>query len=606
MVGLPPELYREVRRILMECAAFDSDRELRALFVDLRLSPWRNRVPEASSRQSRVQAVMALLVNAANTSGDNALVLLVQVLRDLTDSEDTLYADLCRLAVELTTALESSPQERDAAPFVTPPPSSITIIGDGSVLGSGSSSYVVKTTAAGDRDRELPTPSVDLPVLRQGLARYDAVEIESLCLDHFPAVYDKLSRGLQRGEMINLLLDYCRRIPEAAARLAVLLAGENAVVPQEIPSRAPHDVPAAPPLPVYRALTLRIFAREDSALPDAPYPVELIVPGGRDFRRGQLQLDAARLAALATDPHAYGRELGEMLFAEGALGGVYRETLAVAQSHGEKLRVRLQLEAPELDDVRWERIYHPIQGTWFPLAATADVLLSRYVLTEAWNAPQAVTAHPVRVLVVLASPRNLDQYGLVPIQENERAQWHAVFDRLPGAEVAYLESGTADAPTLASVRRALIQGYQVVQFLCHGVRTRQGVSLMLEQENQDADRVDAGRLLEMLRGLPVRPALCSLAACESGIFDPGGNFAALGPALVGQGGIPAVVAMSGPVRLTTALAFAGQFHDRLFAHGVVDLAVHEARAEVRDQLDWSVPVLFSRLPENRLWAANLR
>lgn len=68
----------------------------------------------------------------------------------------------------------------------------------------------------------VPVPvatSTDLKALRARLQRLDSVEIETLCLDHFPAVYDKFSRGLQRGEMINLLLDYCRRNPEEAAKL---------------------------------------------------------------------------------------------------------------------------------------------------------------------------------------------------------------------------------------------------------------------------------------------------------------------------------------------------------------------------------------------------
>ena len=68
-----------------------------------------------------------------------------------------------------------------------------------------------------------PAPAVDLSALRARLQRLDAVDIESLCLDHFPTVYDKFTRGLQRGEMLNLLLDHCRRNPEAAARLAQLL-----------------------------------------------------------------------------------------------------------------------------------------------------------------------------------------------------------------------------------------------------------------------------------------------------------------------------------------------------------------------------------------------
>jgi hypothetical protein len=66
-------------------------------------------------------------------------------------------------------------------------------------------------------------PSVDTAALRARLQRLDAVEIEGLCLDHFPAVYDKFGRGQRRDEMINLLLDHCRRNPEDGARLADLV-----------------------------------------------------------------------------------------------------------------------------------------------------------------------------------------------------------------------------------------------------------------------------------------------------------------------------------------------------------------------------------------------
>jgi hypothetical protein len=483
MPGLPPDLYREVRRVLMDCPAFDSDRELRALFrLDSRLHPWRNRVPEASSRESRVQAVMALLVNAANTSRENALVLLLQVLCDLAEPTDSVQPDLYRLSGELAAVLE-----------------------------------------------------VDSP-----------------------------------------------RIP--------------ATEPPPAPTAAPGQT-----LPPYRSVMLRIFDRNASAEPDEPFRVELGVSGGRDFPPAQLRLDFGRLAALATDSDDYGRELGEMLFADNVLGSVYREVLAVVHSHAERIRVRLQLEAPELHAVRWERIHHPVSGAWYPLAATADALLSRYVPTEGWGPVQPVMMRPLRVLVVLASPRDPGDEGRVPIQEDEWRRWHAVFDRLPGAQVTYLQTGTADAPTLEAVRHALLRGHELVQFVCYGARTQQGISLVLEKEHRRSDYVNAARLLEMLRGLPARPALCSLAACESGAFDPVGDFAALGPALVGHGGIPAVVAMAEPVRLTTALAFSRQFYERLFAHGIVDLAVHEARAAVREQLDWSVPILFSRLPENRLW-----
>ena len=47
--------------------------------------------------------------------------------------------------------------------------------------------------------------------------------IQAQALDHFSAVYDKFARGLRRDEMINLLLDHCRRKSEDAVRLSALL-----------------------------------------------------------------------------------------------------------------------------------------------------------------------------------------------------------------------------------------------------------------------------------------------------------------------------------------------------------------------------------------------
>jgi len=71
-----------------------------------------------------------------------------------------------------------------------------------------------------------PQPSaqtIDSAALRAKLQRLDDVELETLVLDHFPAVMDKFSRGLRHDEKLNLLLDYIRRRPEEASLLATLL-----------------------------------------------------------------------------------------------------------------------------------------------------------------------------------------------------------------------------------------------------------------------------------------------------------------------------------------------------------------------------------------------
>lgn len=61
--------------------------------------------------------------------------------------------------------------------------------------------------------------------LRQRLGRFDDVELEALCMDYFPVVYDKFSAGMRRDRKINLLLDHCRRFPEDGQRLRSILEG---------------------------------------------------------------------------------------------------------------------------------------------------------------------------------------------------------------------------------------------------------------------------------------------------------------------------------------------------------------------------------------------
>jgi serine/threonine protein kinase len=57
-------------------------------------------------------------------------------------------------------------------------------------------------------------PPFNLKELRKKLTLlFDDAEFEAFCLDYFPAVFDKFSRGHRKDEKINLLLDYCRRDP---------------------------------------------------------------------------------------------------------------------------------------------------------------------------------------------------------------------------------------------------------------------------------------------------------------------------------------------------------------------------------------------------------
>ena len=423
--------------------------------------------------------------------------------------------------------------------------------------------------------------------LRQTLVdRFDLEELRTLC-DDLDVDFESLVGRGKAGKARELVrfMERRERLDELAAAITSFLS--------------PQDRPAA--TPTYHLVDIRIFAAYESE-PDV-YPVELTVSGGRDFPRGQFRLNQSTLLALSADSEAYGRSLGEALVAEGAIGDAYREALAVFQSQGGKARVCLRLDPPALHDVRWERIYHQVSESWYPLAATADTLLSRYVPVQTWGQPDPLSDRPLRVLVVLASPRNLDEHDLSAISDAEREAWHTIFDGQPNVAPTYLESATPHPPTLDRVRQALMDGYQIVHFVCHGAKTGRGTALYLENGAGDVEAVRSARILETFRALTTQPHLCFLAACESGSHGRSDAFIPLGPALVAKGGVPAVVAMADRVGIVTAREFAHQFYDRVLTHGVVDLAVHQARAMVREQWDWSVPVLFSRLPDNQLFGA---
>lgn len=347
----------------------------------------------------------------------------------------------------------------------------------------------------------------------------------------------------------------------------------------------------------YATVEIRFFP---ATAPGKAYPVEFTVLGWRAFPPCTAEIDQDHLRTLDTDAEAYGQALGQAIFGAGALGQPYGETIAAVQGRGEGLRVRLRLDPPELEEVRWERIYHPLAGEWRPLGSTAVTPFSRFVSAQQWDRPLPATERPLRMLAVIASPEGLTDYKLDAIDAQERQALHDTLGDLPDVLVTYLESGTPAPPTLKAIREALSDGYNLVHLLGHGASTPGGTVVYLEGEDGKVEPVTAKRLTDAFKAVQSPPALCFLAACESAKREKHQAHAPLGPALVEDGGVQAVVAMSDRVGLETAQAFAGQFYARLLTHGVIDLAVNEARALVQDEWDWGVPVLFSRLADNQL------
>ncbi|MBN2394513.1 MAG: hypothetical protein JXR84_27520 [Anaerolineae bacterium] len=94
-------LYNQLRGVLSSCGPFSTDRELQAVFVDSRIGPWRENVPQASSRMERVEALVNFLCDKHDARGENALILFLSVLKDRAHSGDACHQHLANLVDDL-------------------------------------------------------------------------------------------------------------------------------------------------------------------------------------------------------------------------------------------------------------------------------------------------------------------------------------------------------------------------------------------------------------------------------------------------------------------------------------------------------------------------
>ncbi|WP_016952896.1 CHAT domain-containing protein [Anabaena sp. PCC 7108] len=110
MSNLPSELLIRLKNILVQCEQFESDYRLMYFFkTGESLSPWYLNIPQANSLESRVDNVIAFLLDKhLRGTQENALVLLLRSLSNSINQQDERHEKLTDLAVELKTTLGSS------------------------------------------------------------------------------------------------------------------------------------------------------------------------------------------------------------------------------------------------------------------------------------------------------------------------------------------------------------------------------------------------------------------------------------------------------------------------------------------------------------------
>lgn len=99
--GLHPDTLRNLRQILANCGPFHQEDALRHVFLDTRITAWRDSIPESNRVDVRINTVIEHLLLRYNAQGENVLVLFILALRDRTDIQDACYGKLSRLAEEM-------------------------------------------------------------------------------------------------------------------------------------------------------------------------------------------------------------------------------------------------------------------------------------------------------------------------------------------------------------------------------------------------------------------------------------------------------------------------------------------------------------------------
>ncbi len=327
--------------------------------------------------------------------------------------------------------------------------------------------------------------------------------------------------------------------------------------------------------------------------PDSDVDIRL-APGSPSLAR----FAQDQLRALALDPAAYGKLLGQSLLGAESLRAALAQARSTTESQESPLRLRLSIDttAPELHALHWETLRDPQDGT--SLVTNERVLFTRYLSSQDWRRVKLRPQRDLRALVCISNPSNLADYKLAPVDvAGEMARIQTALGSIPIAALA-----SNGAATLANLTDKLREDYDLLYLVCHGALIEGEPKLWLEDDQGKVKVVSGTDLVTRLDELQQPPRLVVLASCQSASMQTTdeGALASLGPRLAASG-VSAVIAMQANVSMQTVAAFMPVFFKELLRDGQIDRAMAAARGAVRTRPDSWVPVLFMRLKSGRIW-----
>jgi tetratricopeptide (TPR) repeat protein len=321
-------------------------------------------------------------------------------------------------------------------------------------------------------------------------------------------------------------------------------------------------------------------------------------------RAGESRDVAPSRPARETPALDVGKELFRSLFRD-EIANLFHTCLGGLRGRHQGLRIDVAIdprrpESASLQKLPWELLCRPETEDFLCLSRRTPVVRS----LEAHRERRPAIARPrrLRILAVAASPTDGSSLAVARERAHLEAAWKGQEKKV---EIAFLDRGGVE-----ELREALLAApFHILHFMGHGTfdaKSGEG-ALLFERYDGTGQPLEGRRLAQLLHDFESL-RLVVLNACHTaeavGTRGPS-PFAGVASSLV-MGGVPAVVAMSGPVSDLAAVAFSRTFYQRLAAGDPIEAAMTEGRlaiqrAEPGDGA-WAVPSLFLRGPDGMLFA----
>jgi hypothetical protein len=262
------------------------------------------------------------------------------------------------------------------------------------------------------------------------------------------------------------------------------------------------------------------------------------------------------------------------------LSGLWDESLREAERHGQVLRLRLIVDAPELEELPWELSFDRERKEF--LCRDAKTSLVRDMK------PDLIHPHPIifpfRLLVVIANPEGWGRFDV----ESERSTLKELESKYPDRVITdWLEKAT-----WRDLQDRLVAGipYHAVHVIGSGDETSGGAIELFDAKKRGMEPIRADEFSALL-GSHSSLQVVMLNSC----------FSAGIAAELARKDIPAVLSWRANVWEETCTAFISRLYAALIEGELVDTAIRNGRFAVGG-IGWAQLVAYLRCNEIRLEA----